>query len=428
MRIGILCLACALGLAAGALPAYATGAPSPSLRTLAAPVAGDLVPTQLLAMEHVHVALDHAPAAISWALPAGKAIDADPHPYEASSRQYLLDVTGAALQRGVTLSLTAAGDVVRISPIGAGSAAIQPDAARFSSGGVHLDATAASDTIATAQQMAQAGMPIQRGSSVYRLDAKVAPGTATISAPTAQGQYLVQVFEPASPYALQVGASHGTLLAGGAIHVAAALTTAAGASGTAAIAQAQFKTVAGVVESPDGWSKDVAFTPGANGSYAANFTPPAAHAGERGLWELHVFARGEADGKAVVREATTAFAVVLPTARFNGSLAEHRVSAGQGLRVDVGVEVAVASRYAVGAVLYGHDASGALKPAAYAQAADWLQPGRNVPIRLQFSATALAKSGLKAPYQLRDLTLTDQAQLGVLERRSLAARGLVANN
>jgi hypothetical protein len=429
MQTRIFRIACLLLVASFALPALAANAPARTVGTLLAPAAGDQVPAQLQAVERVHVKLDHGPAAISWAVPADKAINATPRPYQAISRQYLINASGAELQRGVELTLTAPGDIVRISPAGPASAAIHADAVQFATGGVQLDAATASSVIASGQQMARAGMPIQHGSSVFKLNARVQPGTARIAAAGARGSYLIQVFEPNSPYALQLAADRGTRLAGQSVRVTVGFAHAASAAATSLKSlRATLAQVSGVVEAPDGWSENVDFSPGPGGTWVANFTPPAAHAGERGLWEIHAFARGRAGGQTVVREATNAFAVVIPTARFSGSLAELATHAGQNLDVDVGVNVAAPSRYAVSAVLYGHAADGQVKPAVYAQAADWLQPGRSVPVRLEFSATALAKSGLTGPYELRDLTLDDQQQLGVLERRALAARGLVVSH
>lgn len=429
MQTRILRVAFILLATACALPALAANPPSRLAGTLLAPAAGDQVPTQLQPVERVHVALDHAPAAISWAVPADKAINAQPRPYQALSRQYLVNASGAELQRGVDLALTASGDIVRISPLGSASRAIQSNAVQFATGGVHLDAAKASEVVASGQQMAQAGMPVQHGSAVFKLNARVQPGTTRITADGARGNYLIQVFEPHSPYALQLAADRGTSLAGQSVRITVGFAHAAsGAAASLKPLRATLQQVSGVVEAPDGWSENVDFSPGPAGTYVANFTPPAAHAGERGLWEIHAFARGSAGGRPVVREATNAFAVVIPTARFSGSLAELATHAGQNLDFDVGIKVAAPSRYAVSAVLYGHAANGRLQPAVYAQSAAWLQPGQDVPVRLQFSATALAKSGLRGPYQLRDLTLDDQQQLGVLERRAVAATGLAASH
>ena len=47
----------------------------------------------------------------------------------------------------------------------------------------------------------------------------------------------------------------------------------------------------------------------------------------------------------------------------------------------------------------------------------WLEPGSRV---LSLSVPADALAGVKAPYRLRDLRLTDQSAVSVLERRTEA--------
>lgn len=408
--------ACALSFAATA----ATGIPLTSSGSVVAPGV-------LATAEHIHVAVDHAPVAVSWALPANRPINAAPKPFEQVSREFLVNASGADLQRGVVLPLSAAGDIVRISPVGASSAAIDSKRVQFRAGGHTLTAAQASKTLASGVQMQQAGMPVQRGSTVLKLADNVAAGGTKVMAQGARGDYLIQVYEPNSPFALTLVANHGTRLAGEPVQIAVNFARPAQpAAGTAAVPQASLARVTGVLVAPDGWSESVRFAPGANGSYVADVTPPTAHAGERGLWEVHAFANGSSGGKTVLREATNAFAVVLPTARLDRVPVKVAAHAGRAVNVDVRIDVAAASRYAVSGVLYGHARNGQLEPVAYAQSAAWLEPGRRVPIRLGFSAAALAKSGLAGPYQLRDLSLEDQVQLGVLDRRAVAARGLVA--
>ncbi len=408
------------------LAVHAAGPGGRVVSPLAAPAAGDQTPTRLMSVERVHVAIDHAPVSISWALPASGKIDANPRPFRKLSRQYLVNATGAQLQRGVNLPITAVDDIVRISPLGA-SAAVDASSVRFVSGGRQLSAAAASDVIASGRQMRRAGMPVQTGSTVLKLNDKVGAGTARIAAAGARGRYLIQVYEPKSPYALALAANRGTTLAGDTLRFKVDMAGSAAGVAHSRGVRARLTRVTGMLVAPDGWSENVRFTRAANGSYIASVMPPAAHAGKRGLWEIRAFARARSGGKLVLREATNAFAVTLPTARFSGSLVRFAPRAGQNLRVDVDVDVAAASRYAVSAVLYGHDAKGNLRPAVYAQSAAWLQPGHDVPIRLAFQAAAITRSGLTGPFQLRNLKLEDQLQLGVLERRAIAARGLVAS-
>ena len=86
-----------------------------------------------------------------------------------------------------------------------------------------------------------------------------------------------------------------------------------------------------------------------------------------------------------------------------------------------GVQAASASRYQLAATLFGTNKQGALVPAAVAHSAAWLDSGE-ASINLRFDAASLKESGLAAPYELRDLRLTNQADMSLLERRERAAR------
>ena len=60
-------------------------------------------------------------------------------------------------------------------------------------------------------------------------------------------------------------------------------------------------------------------------------------------------------------------------------------------------------------------------PAAQASTAAMLKPG-NGALELVFDAATMAKAGVSGPYQLRDLTLVDQADLSTVELRRAGLR------
>src|SRR5262249_17868338 len=136
------------------------------------------------------------------------------------------------------------------------------------------------------------------------------------------------------------------------------------------------------------------------------------------LWEAHAFTASQAGRLTVLRDATTAFAVVAPSARFGGGASVTQDAAG--VHVALAVDTAAPSRYQVSAVLYGTGAAGALHPAAMAQSAAWIEHGGT--LSLGFDAASLG--GLHAPFELRDLRLANQADMGTIERRE---RGLAFN-
>lgn len=401
--------------------ALAASAPAPHSTTqLMQAAAGDQVPDQLISGETARVDIDHAPVQVSWALSAQQPLQSRPQAFQRISRHYLVDASGAELERGVAIPLSGPGAMLRISPRDHGSAPLNAGQVHITAHGRRSSAAHVSSAMAASQVMARAGMPMQSGSVAMRLDRNIAAGTVQVDARGARGHYVVQVTEPQSPFALKLAANHDTRLAGQPLELHAKLDQ----PGTAATLDA----ISGVLEAPDGWSTDISFSPRPDRSYVASVVPPAEHAGQRGLWQVHVFASGHDGQRELLRDATNAFAAVRPTARLNGMFAQRANGAGQDMNFDIGIEAATASRYAISAVLYGHNADGQLQPAVYAQSADWLKPGKDRHISVRFDAAAIAKSGLTGPFELHNLRLDDQVQLGLLERRQIAARNLPAHN
>ena len=194
-----------------------------------------------------------------------------------------------------------------------------------------------------------------------------------------------------------------TVLAGGELAVVARFDSASGRA---------LGRIAGIATSPGGDSVDLAFEAQPDGSWRARFAPTASAAA--GLWEVHAFAASD-DGE-VARDAKLAFGAGAPTARLAGGTIATQDDA-PALGVDV--EVASPGRYNVSAVLYATDGAGTLVPAAIAHAAAVLQPGqRSLPLR--FATDTLDAAGLSAPYEVRDLVLSNQGDLGVIEKRARA--------
>lgn len=415
----MLSLLAAASLVPGLAMAASAPAPHNSMQLMQA-TAGDQVPDHLVNGETASIAMDHAPVQVSWALSAKQPLQSRPQPFQRVSRHYLVDASGAELEHGVAIPLSGPGAILRISPRDHGSAPLNAGQVHITAHGRRSSAAHVSSAMAASQVMARAGMSLQSGSVAMRLDRNIAAGTVQVDASGARGRYVVQVTEPQSPYALKLAANHDTRLAGQPLELHARLDQ----PGTAATLDA----ISGVLEAPDGWSTDISFSPRPDRSYTASVIPPVEHAGRRGLWQVHVFASGHDGQRELLRDATNAFAAVRPTARLNGALAQQVNSAGQGMTFDIGIESATASRYAISAILYGHNADGQLKPAVYAQSAAWLKPGEDRHISLRFDAAAIARSGLTSPFELHDLRLDDQVQLGLLERRQVAARNLPASN
>jgi hypothetical protein len=379
-----------------------------TLQLLRAPQ--DLIAAQLhtpAAGKITTAGLDHAPAAVSWALEPSASLDARPQPFVRESREYWIDASESELQNGVSLALSAPGAVIRISPHGGRSdAMIAAGDFVLSSAGRRLDNSVAIRSVVGEDELRAAGMDAPQGSVALRLADSVAAGRLQLALPTARGDYLVHVYEPASVVVLDLGAERDSVAGGESLRFRASV------SGVSALDR-----IGGLVSAPDGSNQTLDFVRQGDGSYIASVTPDVAHAGDRGLWEVHAFA--VVGGKlAIPRDAKSAFAVSVPVARFDGAVTRNRAARTPEFAVRLGVENVFASRYQVSALLYGTGADGALHPAAIAQSAAWLERGRGS-IDLRYDATSLTAS-LGAPWELRDLRLVNQADMSLLERRERA--------
>lgn len=365
----------------------------------------DQVPAALVAAKKtpLRADLERVPVGFSWALDPSQKLAA-PEPYVAQSREYWTDVDGAALAKGLVLRIGVPGAVVRISPVsGAAAPAIGADDIAIRQGKRTLGGREAIADADVAEEFKALGMAMPERSFAFRLDAEVAAGAFELAVPKARGHYLVHVYEPGSTEVLALTTDRTTVLAGSEIAVAARFDSASGRT---------LGRIAGIATSPSGDTLDLAFEAQADGSWRARFAPGAS--ATAGLWEIHAFA-ASADGE-VARDAKLAFAAATPTARIAGGSVAAR-EGSPALAVDV--EVASEGRYNVSAVLYATDSGGSLVPASIAHAAAVLQPGRRS-LPLRFATDTLASAGLGAPYEVRDLVLTNQADLGVIEKRARA--------
>lgn len=395
-----------------ALIGTGTGAFAATPLSVLAPAAHDQVPAHILAAHspaQANDTLERSPVQFSRPLDSAQALAPAAQPFIAHSREYWSDVGESELRAGVKFSTSAPGALIRLSPQGGAFAALDPADIIVRHNGRALNAADASVAVADTHALRQAGMDLPAGSLAFRLAPASGSGDMEIAASHAQGRYLMHVYEPESTLELNLGADRDTVLVGTTIRFHATLDD-AGAAGRLALAS-------GLVSAPDGYSADLHFVRNADGSFDAAFTPEAAHDAGPQLWEAHIFTITRPGGTAIRRDATTAFAVSAPTARFSGA-AQYAAEAS-GLQVSLGIASASASRYQVSAVLYASGSDGVMHPAALAQSAAWLDPGE-ASIALHFDNSTLGAGGLHAPYELRDVRLTDQATMAVIERRTRA--------
>lgn len=394
IKTALLCAAAALA----GMPAMAIQA-----QNLLPAQAGDLVAAHAISAKRTVIANDERQAlSFFQPLAADEALSFTVQPYQAESREYWQRVDAAQLQAGHALALTSASAVVMISP-GVRAPALEAGQVQILQQGRALALDQAAQTLVDSASARQAGMELAAGSIGFRLRPGL-EGEAVLRIERARGDYLVHVFEPESRHRLGLQADTDIVHAGATLE--ANLQLLGGAHLDAATA---------LLIAPDGRSWDMAL---AADHSQARIQLPAGVPVQPGLWQIHASAAA-IDGRTVFqRDARTAVAVVVPTARLDGRLQRQATRRSGGLTLDLGIEVATEGRYELRGVLFGNDADGRPVPVGVAHAANWLAPGQ-ASLSLSFPADALA--GLSAPWQLRDLRLTDQSAVAVIERRDRAA-------
>lgn len=379
------CLASVLLL----LSATATAAPA---RLLPA-AAGDLAPKATVISPAPSTAPTSGPVRFTW--PIDQAADdlTPAAPHRAESTGFTRTLTRAALHRGVSVPVSHPGALLKLSP--------RPGRTLTAESLVVVDPRGRVHTI---------GDGLRRAGSdahAFTLDPALGTGTFVVRG-AADGDVHLDVRERGSDIVLAVQAATDVVLLGDSVRVHASVVR-----GAQVVPGARFT---GRLVDPSGRERG-ALARGRDGDLHAALPTRAEASPSGALWTLEVTADATVDGLAVRRSVTTAIAVTVPTARLTGAA---DVDEAHGVRVDLELDVASASRYAVTAVLHGTNREGASQPIAVSQSADDLAPGRRR-LTLEFDAAAIAASGMRAPFELRDLRLADQGRMSVLHRQ---ARGL----
>lgn len=408
-------------LASAVLTLLGASAAHAATLTLLPQQSTDMVPTTLLARASTapiassniaapRVQVERAPISVSWPLPHEDNVQSVPQPFARSSREYWRDVSASELRKGVPLSLTAPGAIIRLSPGDGNVGKLDPNDVHLLMGRQSLTAATASKTVADAATMHAAGMDVPAASVMMQLKPSLGAGVAILQVPAAAGRYVVHVFEPNSPFTVTATADRADLLLGHDVHVRVVLQD----NGR----DIPLSRVGGSLRAPDGSSTPLNFRRQPDGSYTVD-ARPAHIPSTPGLWEVHSFTSGvDAAGQQIRRDTTSVFAAAQPDARFSGVATTAR-SSDHGIDITLGVRAQSASRYAVSAVLYGRADNGDMVPAAFGQSANWLKAG-NGQLTLHYDPTSLR--GVGAPYELHDLRLQDQPAISLLERRAVAMR------
>jgi Domain of unknown function (DUF4785) len=369
--------------------------------------ANDVIPTQLISSKAIVAPGTHRETAavqMSWALPADSVLTAQ-QPFVRESREYWTTVNARTLAAGATIQTTSAGAVIRLSPVGQTRAVLlDPFSVEVRAQGQTYTRGAAFANAANVAELNASGASFSDGTVAFKLKPEVGSGAIVVALPNAQQDYLLHVFEPDSSEMLSLTTDRLIALHGSNLRVIARMN-----SGAAVDA------IAGSIVSPTGQQTELTFKRQSDGSYAADLRHDGVRGAGAGLWEIHTFASSK-NGK-VQRDARTAIASAAPRARLAGvgSSAQDRDGS---LRVTLVTEVAASGRYEARGTLFGIDSrTGVLRPAAMAHVAAVLGTGAQS-LELVYDVTTMQAAGVRAPFEVRELTLIDQAEQSVIELRS----------
>lgn len=368
------------------LAPLAASAAAPTQR-LAPPAEHDLAAAAVVTSRIASTAPPGGPVSFTW--PIDQASDdlvARPAPHSATTTGHAQTVDAAALRRGVPLAISSPGAFFKVSPAARDLRIITPDGHTLRPG---------------------AGLrPIGSDPLAFTLDPAAGTGLFTLRA-EADAPIHIDVLERGSEFVLLVQAARDVVFVGEQIHLEARLLH---RGRPVPVERLHARLVA-----PNGHTLTRSLARQRDGGYVA--TLPVQGEPDARPWSIEVELDATVAGRTVRRTATTAVAVSAPTARLTGTAVVTHP--GEGVRAEFALDVASDSRYALSAVLHGHNREGQLQPIAVSQSAAALTPGRRN-LALEFDARLIADSGLRAPFELHDLRLVDQGRMFVLHRQARA--------
>ncbi len=329
------------------------------------------------------------------------------------SRQYWLDVTGADLAGGVELPLTAPGAVIRISALDSDSGLeLDPDKLVLEFDGRPVSADFGPAQISSGADLRREGMPVPEDTLAFRLSDRIGAGTLTVRHEGVRGSLplVVHVHEPESEWVARLALERHNYLAGQPLDFEFSLGDGRQTIGA--------DSIQAVLASPDA-RQTWPISTGRDNSLAMAAAPLAdIDRPAPGLYEAHVYVESEYRGQTIRRDLRLALNIAPAIAHFSGEVEHGR---GDGLALVLGVDSAVSGRYQVNAEVMGTNERGELELLGFVQSASVLEAGGGQ-IELALDSDMLRASGLRAPFEVRNLQLLDQGRMFLLEEREQALR------
>lgn len=343
-------------------------------------------------------------ASFNFAIDAKQELQQGAQAYSVSSNEYWRQVSGAELKSGIVLHTTQPGAVVLLSSAKQGSTELDTGLVQLNA----LDTQqSAIEKKVSASDLASTGV-FANTMAITTSEHLQAGSLQLVSQQSLSDKdsYIVTVKEKHSPYALKLNIAQQSFTSEQTISATAQLHM---HNQGVNIRQLNAELIA-----PDGKKYPVLSSVSQSGSAQFYLSKPEQiQSPINGLYELKVSTLGKDQGLTVQRNAKLAIALVDHNASIQAVTLKD---SADKLSAQVEIEANQSSRFEVRAVLYGTTSQGKLIPVMESHAAQTLSAGTEQ-LALTFDQDMLAKAGVSAPYQLQDIRLYDQQQLGLVDRK-----------
>jgi hypothetical protein len=342
------------------------------------------------------------------------------------SQQYFMRVTGAELNKGLSIDTSAAGALVRISPTKNSNASpIKVEELNVTTpSGNKMAAVEAMAFKANSHDLQ--ATPFPEGTSVFKFETQLGAGQFKISTTRQlmdEEEFIVNVLEKKSPYQLKLETNSHQYFAGQ--NFAAKIKLNNLLERTSNVANSFNKNVSkstkitsvkGKLVAPDGREFSAEFSANKNGDFSMLMPMNLPLSAAQGLWEVNVSTQGKNGSLLIKRDARLAFAYSPVTAVVE-SVSMPKKFANKHIQSNVNVTVQYAGRYEVKGILYGK-LKGRLAPVMETRIAMWLEVGDNqVPLIFDKAGQHLNNSAANS-WVVKNVVLTDQSRMSVFPQNA----------